>query len=1032
MADKSMTREQLIGELEMLRQRIAQLEASEVEHVQTEKSLLLGESYQRLFQLFPIGVTVLDMKGVILYCNSTVYSKGGYKEGEFTGKHFSKIAPVRLKDIPTFIRIFNSVVRGKIPKPFEASYPRKDGTTGWTELSINLVKIGRKRCILVAQHDITERKKMEEALRQKTGQQAAVLSSIPAFVYLKDTESKLISANDAFAAMVNTPVDQLPGKDAYDLFPKAQATKFHFDDKKVMESGKAIMNIEEQFTDAEGKTRWASSSKAPYFDEKGKVIGMVGITLDITERKRAEEVLRESEERYRTLAEAMNDGVFTLDLEGKYSYCNRRFEEVTGYTPGDLIGQHFSKVVAPEYLELAIDRFRWGISGEETPLYEVEILSKDGKRTPIESNVKAILDKEGRVTGRLGVARDITERKQMEMALQHSEREKGAILESMSELVVYQDAKHKILWANRAAAESVGLAPKELIGRKCYEIWPRRSEPCEGCPVAKARESGHSREAEITTPDGRIWFIRGYPIRGENNAILDVVEVISEITERKKMEEELELRAQLLDNVQDAVNLTDFNGNIIYVNEMACKSLGYSREELLKMNLGELDTEGYAHALKWRNQELMKKKHTIFETANFRKDGSVIPVEVHSQLVEVGGKKLVLSVDRDITERKRAEAEKREMEQKAQLESRLASIGEMASGVAHEINNPLVGVVGFSQLLMERKDLPDDARAQLKMIYDGGQRVAGIVDRLLTFTRQRKPERAYVDINQIIETTLKMRDYEMETASIKLVTQLAPELPPTMADAGQLQQVFLNLGINAEKEMVLAHGKGNLHVRTETVDNTIRISFKDDGPGIAKENLGKIFDPFFTTREVGQGTGLGLSVCHGIIAEHNGRIYAESKPRRGATFIVELPVISEEKQLEMAEPSVGEPERVTKARILVVDDVPTNLQYLSDVFTGEGYEVETVDNCGDALKMINKREYDLLLLDIKIPGMSGIELYERIQKAVPSLAGRVVFITGDVMGEDTMKFLYSTEAPYVTKPFDSKKLKGTINRLLAG
>jgi len=167
------------------------------------------------------------------------------------------------------------------------------------------------------------------------------------------------------------------------------------------------------------------------------------------------------------------------------------------------------------------------------------------------------------------------------------------------------------------------------------------------------------------------------------------------------------------------------------------------------------------------------------------------------------------------------------------------------------------------------------------------------------------------------------------------------------------------------------------------------------------------------------------------MAEHNGRIYAESEPGKGATFIVELPVICEEKQVKMVEPAAEEPEKVAKARILVVDDEPTNLQYLSDVFTGEGHEVETVDNGGDALEMIEKGSYDLILADIKMPGMSGMELYKRVKKAFPSLAGRVVFITGDVMGADTMDFLTRAKANYITKPFDVKQLKKDIGRILS-
>jgi len=353
----------------------------------------------------------------------------------------------------------------------------------------------------------------------------------------------------------------------------------------------------------------------------------------------------------------------------------------------------------------------------------------------------------------------------------------------------------------------------------------------------------------------------------------------------------------------------------------------------------------------------------------------------------------------------------------------------MAAGVAHEINNPLTGVNGFSQLLM-RKNIPDDIKDSLKVINDGARRVADVVNRLLTFARRHEPERGYVDINEIIEATLALRAYEMETANIKVTARLAPDLPRTMADSGQLQQLFLNIIINAETEMKLAHGRGNLLIKTETIDSIIRVSFKDDGPGIAKENLGRIFDPFFTTREVGSGTGLGLSLCHGIVAEHNGHIYARSRLGNGATFVVELPVVIEDKQLELPEPTADEAERVAGARILVVDDEPAVLQLLEQVLTDEGHEVETTDRADDALDKIKRGQYNLILLDIKLPGMSGIELYKRIQRMGGSLASRIIFITGDIMGADTKKFLSKTKVRYITKPLDIEQLKREINSQL--
>ena len=386
---------------------------------------------------------------------------------------------------------------------------------------------------------------------------------------------------------------------------------------------------------------------------------------------------------------------------------------------------------------------------------------------------------------------------------------------------------------------------------------------------------------------------------------------------------------------------------------------------------------------------------------------------------------------RDITERKRVEVEKREMEQKAQTASRLAFIGEMAAGIAHEINNPLTSVIGYAQLLMQ-EDIPKNIREEVKIIHDGAQRVANIVKRLLSFARQQTQKQEYIDINEIVKSTIPLRAYGMETNNIVVTTHLDTKLPRTMADSEQLKQVFLNIVINAETEMRIAHGRGDLSINTEVVGNIIRISFKDDGPGITKENMTKLFDPFFTTREVGEGTGLGLSVCHGIIADHDGRLYARSQLGKGATFVVELSIVPEEKQPELDE-SVAEQSKNAiwaKAKILVVDDEITILKFLSQFLTDEGYQVETVNNAYSALERIKDKRYNLILLDIRMPGISGPQFYQSLQEFAQSLARRVVFITGDVMGTDTKNFLLKTKAPCISKPFDTEKLKKDINRIL--
>ncbi len=356
-------------------------------------------------------------------------------------------------------------------------------------------------------------------------------------------------------------------------------------------------------------------------------------------------------------------------------------------------------------------------------------------------------------------------------------------------------------------------------------------------------------------------------------------------TERRRAE--LEYRT-IIRTTMDGFWLTDMQGRLLDVNDAYCQLIGYGRDELLKMRIPDIEAiekpeETAAHIAKIR-----KVGKDRFETYHRCKDGRIVDIEVSVNYIEVDEGRMFVFI-RNITERKEAEERERQLQQELHLSNRLAAIGELAAGVAHEINNPLTGIMGYSELLL-RKPTDENTRKGLEIIHSSSLRVAKIVQNLLTFARHRQPKKEYVDINEIVKEALELRAYELKTSNIEVALDLAPDLPQIMSDFHQIQEVSLNLILNAEQAISESHRGGKLIIKTKQLKGRVRVSFTDDGPGIPAEHLNKLFDPFFTTRGEKGGTGLGLSLCHGIVEEHKGRIYAKSKMGEGATLFVELPL----------------------------------------------------------------------------------------------------------------------------------------------
>jgi len=536
--------------------------------------------------------------------------------------------------------------------------------------------------------------------------------------------------------------------------------------------------------------------------------------------------------------------------------------------------------------------------------------------------------------------------------------------------------------------------------------------------MATHEDEDKMRKARITKTFGHILL----PFDEEE------LQVTIEISlDRHRLEDDQRMKARMLDESMSGIMLTDLSGNIHYANDTAITKRGYTSDEFFKLGVRDLIDPQKKGRFEKIVREIRRKGHYIGEMEVARKDGSLMSVEATLTLVKSRNRDYVISITHDITRRKEVEKANRDMERKAQVSSRLAMIGEMAAGIAHEINNPLTGVIGFASILVKRDDLPADARQKLRIINEGGRRVGAIVKGLLTFARQSRTGKTYVDINEILEGTVKLMAYELQTSNIEVVLKLDTSIPYTMADAGQLQQVFLNLLVNAEQEIKTSADAGIVEIRTSSVDEVLEIVFKDNGPGIAKEHLDKVFDPFFTTKKVGVGTGLGLSLSHGIVTEHGGRLYVKSTKGKGATFIVELPVIEDERYSLDADQS-GKSPAVIRGKILVIDDEMISSDFLEQVLEQDGHQVTVAKKAQQALKEVTTNNYDVILLDVKMPGMSGMEFYHLLMGSEQSLAEKVIFITGDVVSPETQQFLSEVKRPLINKPIDIQVLKQLVSR----
>jgi PAS domain S-box-containing protein len=779
-------------------------------------------------------------------------------------------------------------------------------------------------------------------------------------------------------------------------------------------------------TSADGQVYDISSS--PFLDVDGH-LKVIQIVRDVTARMKAERALYESEELFRSIVESSHDVFYMHDTDGVLQYVSPNAKDLYGFDfqPGslrwtDLLSDNPINQRATEWTERALR------SGEKQARYELELVNQQGRRVWVEITETPRI-RDGRVVGMIGAAHDITERKHAEEALRESEERYRALIEQ-NPVAIFLAQDGRFVYMNSQGADLLGYDLDEVVGMEVGTVVhpDHRELVRERTFRRQAGEEIPPRyEIRVLTKSGETRYVdlaaSPFRHRGRPAVICHTID----ITDRKRTEQALraaEARYRdLYENATDIIYTHDLDGNITSLNVAAEKLLGWSRTAWIGRNVRDwVHPDSLPVANRSLEDKLLHPDRASrpYEIQVFDAKGALRWLEINSRLIFGQGDPVgVTGIARDITERKSLEAQLRQAQ-------KMEALGQLAGGVAHDFNNLLTGILGYTRLLVER--LRDDPMAQddLAQIDRAAERAAALTRQLLAFSRRQQLSSIYLDLNRAVVDIIKLLSRTVGE-HIEIRTDLGPDLASVYADPAQIEQILLNLAINARDAMP---NGGCLTIATRMVEFTaqfaathpwarrgrfVMLTVNDMGSGMDSFTRERAFEPFFTTKSPDKGTGLGLSIVYGIVKQHDGLISLDSEPGQGTTVYLYFPAAehpADEQKEETAEWPAGGQEC-----ILIAEDEPIVRDLATQVLTEAGYKIVPVCDGEEALTALRAQPeaFDLIILDMVMPRKGGAEVW----KAVGSLASKArVLLTSGYAADSAQVRVGVPEGPaFLGKPF---------------
>ena len=855
-------------------------------------------------------IIVLDLKGNFIYTSPQIYAISGFKQEEMIGKSGFKF--MHPDDIKEAADILKEAIVKKNKMYFEYRTIHKDGYYIDVSASGRLVNIEGEDRIFAVVRDISEQKKSEKKLKESEKMYKAlsneledIFDRIPATIFRKNRKGEYTQVNQAFADTFNLKKEDIIGKTSFNFFPSEQAEIFHENDLKVMRSGEA--QLDEMNVDVEGEKRWLVMNKIPQFNTDGEVIGLIGITTDISQQIAYEQEIIESEKKYRQLIEDSLEGVWIIDEEANTTLVNLSMSRILGYTVDEMIGRNLFDFTLQEDIEATkntLNRRRKGIKEE----IEKKFIRKDGKKVITRLMSSPIYDNDGKYIGAIAFVSDITERKETENLLKESEEKFRTLFEIVPASIVVMDLKGNIVLYNQKFCDLHSVKNPELLeGKNIRDFFTENDLPKLKESINKSLK-GTSREINHYTmlkEDGSEFLAEAISvgIKDKNGKITGLIGVAQDITERMRAEQNLkesEEKFRMIAEHSFMGILITVDDKIEYVNNALLHIFEYTSEEIVNWTTNNIIQMIYPddlHFLREYRKKLRKGDPDVkpyYSYRIFTKSGKLKWVDQFSTAIKYMGRPAELVTIMDITEKKEAE---QELVKLNSLKS------ELMRRTSHELKTPLVSIKGYSDLLLNvHKDKLDDyVLASVVEIKQGCERLESLIQDILNTSEL---ESGVVKLNKIVEDLsffiklsvrelrglAKLRNHTINlTLPDKLITSFEPE---------QMHQVISNLINNAIK---YTPPEGTIEIESEVEDKMIIISIKDSGIGLTEEEKERLFTQFGKIERYGQGldiisdgSGLGLYISKKIVELHGGKIWVESEGRnKGSTFFFTLPIIIE-------------------------------------------------------------------------------------------------------------------------------------------